>query len=104
MKRSVSRGAWCAAALSAALLGACAASPAHESTGQYIDDATISTKVRTELLGTQGIWSTGMSVQTVHGVVQLSGSARSEQDRQRAGEIARSVAGVAQVDNRLRVE
>jgi osmotically-inducible protein OsmY len=104
MKPFISRGAVCAIALSAALLGGCAASPAHESTGQYIDDTTITAKVKGELLGRGGIWATDMSVKTVGGVVQLSGSARSEQDRQRAGEIAQSVAGVKQVDNQIRVQ
>jgi osmotically-inducible protein OsmY len=37
-------------------------------------------------------------------VVQLSGSAKSEQDRQRAGQIAQSVGGVTQVDNQIRVQ
>ena len=104
MKPSITRSALSAVALSAALLGGCAATPAHESTGQYIDDSTITTKVRTELLGSEGIWSTDMSVQTIQGVVQLSGLAKSEQDRQRAGEIARSVGGVKQVDNQIRVQ
>jgi hyperosmotically inducible periplasmic protein len=104
MKASISRSALSAVALSAALLGGCAATPAHESTGQYIDDTTITSKVRTELFGSEGIWSTDMSVKTVEGVVQLSGLAKSEEDRQRAGEIARSVGGVKQVDNQIRVQ
>ena len=104
MKASISRSALSAVALSAALLGGCAATPAHESTGQYIDDTTITSKVRTELFGSEGIWSTDMSVQTIQGVVQLSGLAKSEEDRQRAGEIARSVGGVKQVDNQIRVQ
>jgi osmotically-inducible protein OsmY len=44
-----------------------------------------------------------MSVKTVQGVVQLSGLAKSEQDRSRAGQIAQSVAGVKQVQNDIRV-
>ena len=104
MKTFISRSAVSAVALSAALLGGCAASPTHESTGQYIDDATITTKVKSKLLGNEGVWSTDLSVKTVQGVVQLSGFARSEQDRSRAGEVAQSVAGVKQVDNQIRVQ
>ena len=104
MKTFVSRSTVSAVALSAALLGGCAASPSHESTGQYLDDATITTKVKSKLLGSEGVRSSDVSVKTVHGVVQLSGSAKSEQDRQRAGQIAQSVAGVTQVDNQIRVQ
>jgi hyperosmotically inducible protein len=104
MKTSIGRSAVSAVVLSAALLGGCAAAPGHESTGQYIDDTTITTKVKSELLGSGGVWSTDISVKTVQGVVQLRGFAKSEQDRGRAGEIARSVAGVTQVDNQIRVQ
>jgi hyperosmotically inducible protein len=103
MKAFISLRAVSAVALSAVLLGACAASPSRESTGQYIDDTTITTKVKSELLASEGVWSSDMSVKTVQGVVQLSGLAKSEQDRSRAGEIAQSVAGVKQVQNDIRV-
>jgi osmotically-inducible protein OsmY len=104
MKTFVCSSAVSAVALSAALIAGCAASPSRESTGQYLDDATITTKVKTKLLGSEGVWSSDMSVKTVRGVVQLSGSAKSEQDRQRAGQIAQSVGGVTQVDNQIRVQ
>jgi hyperosmotically inducible protein len=104
MKTFIRRSAVSAVVLSAALLGACAASPAHESTGQYFDDTTITTKVKSKLLGSEGVWSSDLSVKTTQGVVQLSGLAKSEQDRSRAAEIAQSVAGVKQVDNQIRVQ
>jgi osmotically-inducible protein OsmY len=100
----ISRSGVSAVALSAALLGGCAASPSHESTGQYIDDATVTTKVKSKLLASEGVSSSDLSVKTVGGVVQLSGFAKTEQDRSRAGEIAQSVAGVKQVDNQIRVQ
>ena len=104
MKALISRSALSAAALSAVLLGGCAASPSQESTGEQLDDMAITTKVETELLDGEGIWSSDIiRVETVQGVVHLSGFAASEHGRQRAGEIARSVAGVSQVDNDLRV-
>src|SRR5260370_38916031 len=99
----IGRSAVSAVALSAALPGGCAASPARESTGQYIDDTAITAKVKSELLGTGGLPSSNISVRTDRGVVQLSGFATSEKDRLRAGEIAQSVAGVQQVDNAIRV-
>jgi osmotically-inducible protein OsmY len=103
MKAFISRSAVSAVALSAALLGGCAATPAHESTGQYLDDTTITSKVKGGLLGREGLSSTDISVKTVRGVVHLSGFAKSDEDRVHAGDIAQSVAGVAQVDNEIRV-
>jgi osmotically-inducible protein OsmY len=90
--------------LSAVLLGGCAASPAQESTGEYIDDAAITTKVESGLLAGEGIWSSDIvHVATVRGVVHLDGYAADEHARERAGEVARSVAGVKLVNNDLRV-
>jgi osmotically-inducible protein OsmY len=103
MKTFFSSSAVSAVALSAALLAGCAASPTHESTGQYLDDTTITTKVKSELLGKEGVGATHISVKTTGGVVQLSGFAASEEARVRAGEIAQAVGGVAQVDNQIRV-
>src|SRR6202158_6552210 len=97
MKAFISRSAVSAVALSAALLGGCAASPTHESTGQYLDDTTITTKVKSELLGKEGLSSTDVSVKTDRGVVRLSGFAKSEEDRVRAGQIAQAVGGVRRV-------
>ena len=91
-------------ALSAALLGGCAASPTHDSAGQYLDDTVITTRIKTELLTSKDVSFTDIGVETVRGgAVQLSGFVRSEAERQRAGEIARSVPGVKQVNNDIRV-
>jgi hyperosmotically inducible protein len=92
-----------AAVLALALLAGCAESQTHESTGQYVDDATITAKVKTQLLTTKDVSATDISVQTVAGVVDLSGFARSEQERRRAGEIAAGVPGVSQVHNDIRI-
>jgi hyperosmotically inducible periplasmic protein len=92
-----------AAVLALALLAGCAESQTHESTGQYVDDATITAKVKTQLLTTKDVSATDISVQTVAGVVDLSGFARSEQERRRAGEIAAAVPGVSQVHNDIRI-
>jgi osmotically-inducible protein OsmY len=91
-------------ALSAALLVACAASPAHESTGQYLDDTTITTKVKTELLTAKDVSASDISVETVQGEVHLRGLAGSEAERQRAAEIAGSVSGVKEVQNDIQVK
>jgi hyperosmotically inducible protein len=93
-----------ATVVSLVLLAGCAASPTHDSTGQYIDDATITAKVKTELLTTSGVSGTGIGVETVRGgEVQLSGFARSAEEKRRAGEIATAVPGVTQVHNDIRI-
>ena len=85
-------------------LSACASTQTHDSTGEYLDNTAITTKVKAELLGAKGISSNDISVTTVKdGVVQLSGFVPTEAQRQRAAEIARAVAGVKQVDNDIRV-
>lgn len=89
------------AALVAALAG-CAG--AGVKTGQYIDDSTITTKVKTALLNAGNLKSTDISVNTRNGQVQLSGYARSETERSRAEVIARDVEGVRAVSNRIEVK
>jgi osmotically-inducible protein OsmY len=104
MKALISRSTLSAAALSGVLLGGCAAPPAQESIGEYIDDAAITTKIESGLLAGEGIWSSDIiHVDTVQGVVHLDGYAADQHARERAGEVARSVAGVKLVNNDLRV-
>jgi hyperosmotically inducible protein len=103
MKILIGRSALIASALCGALLAGCAASPAHESTGQYLDDATITTKVKSELLAKEGLSASNISVETQKGEVQLGGFASTQQEKQRAAEIARSVTGVKQIHNDILV-
>lgn len=83
----------------AALLAGCAATPTRESTGEYIDDSAITTKVKSALLGAKDVEGTAIKVETFRGVVQLSGFVRTGAERERAAEIARSVKGVKGVTN-----
>jgi hyperosmotically inducible periplasmic protein len=104
MKASIARSSLVATVVSLVLLAGCAASASHDSTGQYIDDATITAKVKTRLLTTNGVSGSEIGVETVRGgEVQLSGFAASAQEKQRAGEIASSVPGVTQVHNDIRI-
>ena len=87
----------------AALMAGCAASPAHESTGAYLDDATITTKVKTELLTAKDVSASHISVETTQGDVHLGGYAQSEAEKERAAEIASAVSGVRGVHNDIEV-
>jgi len=88
-----------AAALAVVLLGGCAGTPTQESTGEYLDDTTLTTKVKTTLLQDPQVSGLAINVETFKGEVQLSGFATTEAERQRAAELANSVDGVAAVKN-----
>ena len=82
-------------------LATCASNGPHESTGEYVDDATISTKVRTAILGDDNVKITEIKVTTFRGTVQLSGFVDSAAMVSRAGDIAKGVQGVKSVKNDL---
>ncbi|TAD87197.1 MAG: BON domain-containing protein [Alphaproteobacteria bacterium] len=90
--------------LATALIGTvagCAAIRGQETAGEYIDDASITARVNSALLGEPNLKSGAIGVETMQNVVQLSGFVESQQTRSRAGEIARSVQGVRGVRNDL---
>ena len=83
---------------------ACASTRKHESTGQYVDDSVITTKVKTQLANDDFLKSFQISVETYKGVVQLSGFVDSKAAADKAHQIARSVKGVTSVKNDLIVK
>ncbi len=82
----------------------CAGSQKHESTGEYIDDSAITTKVKTSILADSKLKTFQISVETFKGVVQLSGFVDSTEMSTRAAELARTVKGVKIVHNHLIVK
>ncbi|WAC08047.1 MAG: BON domain-containing protein [Thermodesulfobacteriota bacterium] len=83
---------------------ACASTSKHESSGQYIDDSVITSKVKTQLAADDFLKSFQISVETYKGVVQLSGFVGSQTAVDKAGQIARNVGGVKSVKNNLIVK
>lgn len=79
-------------------------SPPRESTGEYIDDATISTKVRAQLIGDKDLNVFQIDVTTFKGVVQLSGFVNSAAAKARANTVVSAVEGVKGVRNDLIVK
>ncbi|HQY49710.1 MAG TPA: BON domain-containing protein [Thermomonas sp.] len=67
--------------------------------GQAVNDAWITTKVKSELATTAGVPASDVTVQTVDGVVTLTGSLDGELAMKKAVAAARSVKGVKQVDD-----
>ena len=86
-----------------AFLG-CASTPTRESTGEYVDDSVITTKVKAAIFNDPSLKVFQINVETFKGEVQLSGSVDSAQIVNRAGEVARSVGGVKSVKNDLIVK
>ena len=82
----------------------CAATRTHESTGQYVDDSTITTKVKAAIFDEPSLKTLQINVKTYKGEVQLSGFVDSEHSAAKAGEVARSVNGVVSVKNDLIVK
>jgi osmotically-inducible protein OsmY len=82
----------------------CAGDRTTRSTGQVIDDSTITTKVKTALIADPEVKGTQMQVEVYRGVVQLSGFVDRPTDAQKAVAVARSVEGVKEVRNNLIVK
>jgi osmotically-inducible protein OsmY len=87
-----------------ATFAACASTRTHESTGEYVDDSTITTKVKALLAEDDFLKSFQIGVETYKGTVQLSGFVNSQEALRKAGEITRSVKGVISVKNNLIVK
>ena len=82
-----------------AMLAACSSTRTTESAGQYVDDATITTKVKADFVADKTVDATDIKVDTYKGTVQLSGFAKSQAAINRAVQIARNVTGVQSVKN-----
>jgi len=82
----------------------CASTPTKESTGEYVDDSTITSKVKAAIFDDPALKVFQINVETFKGEVQLSGFVDSAQAVKRAGEVARSVGGVKSVKNNLNVK
>ena len=84
----------------ALLTGAgCAVTRNQETVGSYIDDTTITTRVKAKFAGDKTVSAMAIQVETLKGTVQLSGFARSLDEKQTAEQLARSVNGVVDVKN-----
>ena len=85
-------------------LAGCAATKKQESTGEYIDDSWITTKVKAEILNEPTLKSAEINVETFKGSVQLSGFVTSAANIDKAVSIARNVKGVTAVKNDMRLK
>ena len=82
----------------------CAGTSTRESTGEYIDDTWITTKVKAVLVEDSVVKASEVNVETFKGVVQLSGFVTSKEAMDQAMVLATNVEGVSSVKNDMRIK
>jgi osmotically-inducible protein OsmY len=82
----------------------CASTAKQEGTGEYVDDAVITTKVKAAIFNDSDLKTFEINVETFKGVVQLSGFVTARASIGKATELARQVKGVKSVKNDLRIK
>lgn len=92
-----------AAALASVLMSGFAATSsfASESVGAKIDDGTLVARIKADLLRSPQVDGLDVNVDVKNGAVTLSGTAASDAERVRAGQIAKTAEGVKSVDNKI---
>src|SRR3981189_1072529 len=86
-----------------ATVAGCAVGSKQSTVGTYVDDSTITTRVKTRFAEDPKVSAMRINVETLQGVVQLSGFATSSDEKSRAAEVARQVPGVQEVRNSIMV-
>jgi hyperosmotically inducible protein len=82
----------------------CAGSATKESTGEYVTDSWITTKVKAALVEDSQVKATEVNVETFKGTVQLSGFVSSDAAMRRAVQLTRETKGVTSVKNDMRIK
>jgi osmotically-inducible protein OsmY len=92
--------------LAAAMLAAagCAGSRTQESTGEYVDDSWITTKVKATLVDSPSVKATEVNVETFKGAVQLSGFVSTQVAMNEAVRLTQGIKGVKSVKNDMRIK
>ena len=79
----------------------CAVTRGQETTGAYIDDASISTQVKAKMVEDKNVDAAAIKVDTLNGEVMLSGFAKNATEKTTAESIAMKVHGVKSVKNQI---
>jgi hyperosmotically inducible protein len=75
----------------------CAVTRDQSTVGEYVDDATITTRVKAKFAEDPVVSAMAINVETLRGTVQLSGFSKSAAERTRAGDLASRTKGVKSV-------
>lgn len=94
---------WAVAASMLLTLAACAGTAHERSTGQYVDDKTVTARVKTALIGDEQVKARNIDVETYKGVVSLSGFVDTRTEAERAVVLAQKVDGVKSVKDDMHV-
>src|ERR671914_414727 len=103
MSRAKQWCVWLILSLALGATAACAPTADRRATGEVVDDAALTARVKTALVKADNISANAINVNTYRGEVVLGGFVENEAMIRRAGEVARSVDGVQVVRNDLRV-
>lgn len=82
----------------------CAGTATRQSTGEYVDDASVTAKVKAAFVKDPVVKAMQVDVTTFKGNVQLSGFVDTAEQKARAGQIAAGVQGVTNVTNNITVK
>jgi hyperosmotically inducible periplasmic protein len=85
------------------IISACSSTRTQQSAGEVIDDTVLTSKVKIALMEDPVTKARQINVETFRGVVQLGGFVDNAQQRDQATKVARSVTGVQEVRNDLRI-
>ncbi|MDE2598398.1 MAG: BON domain-containing protein [Rhodocyclaceae bacterium] len=86
-------------AIAATTVAGCAVTREQSTVGEYVDDATITTRVKAKFAEDKTVSAMSISVETLRGTVQLSGFAKSAAERSQAEALASRVKGVKAIKN-----
>jgi osmotically-inducible protein OsmY len=86
------------------LQSGCAGTATRQSTGEYVDDAAITAKVKSAFVKDEVVKAMQVDVTTFKGNVQLSGFVDTAEQKARAGQVAAGVQGVTNVTNNISVK
>lgn len=82
----------------------CAGNASERSTGQYIDDQSLTARVKSALAHNSEYKFDNVSVTTFRGTVQLNGFVNNSAQKSRAEEVARQVQGVERIENNISIK
>lgn len=90
-------------AIALVALTGCVSNGINRSTGEFVDDVSMSTRIKSALLADGTTDGLDIEVEVFRGRIQLIGFADSQAEINRANQIARNTSGVSSVSNLLQV-
>lgn len=82
-------------------MSGCAVTRGQETIGAYVDDASITTTIKARFVGNKDVAALSIKVETLNGVVMLSGFAKNQTEKDTAEGLARNVNGVKAIRNEI---